>query len=117
MTKKSNKDVLVLTKENSKYQIRLEYSRLKRAAEILNVVDHPIRKEIISLIEAKKKLSVTDLHAKLRLEQSIASQHLAVLRKAEVIKAKREGKFICYSINEKRLAQIAILIEDLAREI
>ena len=117
MAKKTNHDVLSLTKENGKDQIRLEYNKLKKAELTLRALDHPIRKQMVSLIEAKKKLSVTGLHLKLKLEQSVASQHLAVLRKAKVVTASREGKFICYSVNQKRLDEIAVLIKDLAQEV
>ena len=117
MAKRTNQDVLALTEENGKDQIRLEYNKLKKAALTLRALDHPVRKQMVSMIEAKKKLSVTDLHVKLKLEQSVASQHLAVLRKAKIVTASREGKFICYSVNQKRLAEIAVLIKDLAQNV
>lgn len=117
MAKKTNQDALTLTKENGKDQVRLEFNKLKKAALALRALDHPIRKKMVSLVEAKKKLSVTELHKKLKLEQSVASQHLAVLRRAGILSAKREGKFICYAVNPKRMAEIAILIDALSREL
>jgi DNA-binding transcriptional ArsR family regulator len=49
----------------------------------------------------------------LRLEQSVASQHLAILRRAGVVTTTREGKFIYYSVNHKRLAEIYSYVEQL----
>ena len=43
-------------------------------------------------------MTVTDIYVKLRLEQSVASQHLAILRKAGVVQTERDGKFIFYSL-------------------
>jgi ArsR family transcriptional regulator, virulence genes transcriptional regulator len=51
----------------------------------------------------------------LRLEQSVASQHLAILRKAGVLNTDRDGKFIYYSLNKERIEEIANLVEDLAQ--
>jgi len=59
-------------------------------------------------------MTVTDIYIKLRLEQSVASQHLAILRRAGVVITERQGKFIYYSLNNERLEQISKLVEDLA---
>ena len=48
------------------------------------------------------------------LEQSVASQHLAILRRAGVVATDRHGKFIYYSLDKDRLAQISRLVEELA---
>ncbi|MDB5283739.1 MAG: transcriptional regulator, ArsR family [Bacteroidota bacterium] len=114
MAAKDGKDALVLTREDGKSQVRFEYRKLKKIALVLKALNHPIRKQIIGLLEDKKKLSVTEIYVQLRLEQSIASQHLAILRKAEVVETDREGKSICYSINKKRMADVVVLITDLA---
>ena len=59
-------------------------------------------------------MTVTDIYVKLRLEQSVASQHLAILRRAGVVVTQRQGKYIYYSLNKDRLEQISGLIEELA---
>ena len=69
---------------------------------------------MIDLLEDGDPMTVTDIYIKLRLEQSVASQHLAILRRAGVVITERQGKFIYYSINKDRLAQISTLVEDLA---
>lgn len=69
----------------------------KKSALILRAVNHKLRQIILEeLVEEKK---VTDLYVKLRLEQSVASQHLAILRKAGLVTTRRDGKFIYYRIN------------------
>jgi DNA-binding transcriptional ArsR family regulator len=59
-------------------------------------------------------MTVTEIYVKLRLEQSVASQHLAILRSAGVVKTERNGKFIYYSVNRSRVGQIFSLVEELA---
>lgn len=115
MAAKPSKEVLVITKANSSDPIKLEYSTLKKAVMTLRAINHPLRKEIIELVEEKKQVTVTEIYIKMRLEQSVASQHLAILRRAEVLKTKRDGKFIYYSVNAKRIDEIAALVEKLAQ--
>ncbi|MFN8331157.1 MAG: metalloregulator ArsR/SmtB family transcription factor [Saprospiraceae bacterium] len=65
-------------------------------------------------MEEQDKMTVTDIYIKLRLEQSVASQHLAILRRAGVVATERQGKFIYYSLDLDRLNQISKLVEELA---
>jgi DNA-binding transcriptional ArsR family regulator len=96
-------------------KIKLDYTVLKRAVLTLRAVNHPLRKEMMQLIQEKGKVTVTELYIKLRIEQSVASQHLAILRKADVLTTERDGKFIYYSVNTKRVEEIAGIIEHLAQ--
>jgi DNA-binding transcriptional ArsR family regulator len=50
---------------------------------------------------------------KLRLEQSVASQHLAILRKAGFVKTDRDGKFIYYSVNINRMQELNQFVKQL----
>ncbi|MEY4051762.1 MAG: hypothetical protein RIR64_747, partial [Bacteroidota bacterium] len=60
-----------------------------------------------------KKVTVTEIYVKLRLEQSVASQHLAILRRASIVTTIREGKFIYYAVDYNRLEQINKFVEQL----
>jgi len=95
-------------------QIELDYAELRKAVLVLRAVNHKLRQSIIDLLEEGNRMTVTDIYIKLRLEQSVASQHLAILRRAGVVSTDREGKFIYYSIDKERLNQISKLVEELA---
>ena len=58
-------------------------------------------------------MTVTEIYVKLRLEQSVASQHLAILRRAGIVSTARDGKFIFYSLNYARLAEVVGFVETL----
>jgi len=76
----------------------LELIRTTRKA--MRAADHPLRQNIMSLLRKTKQTTVTDIYSKLRLEQSVASQHLAILRQAGLVSTKRDGREIYYSVNE-----------------
>jgi len=111
MRNKKNETV-TLKKGNS--EIQLDYADLRKAVLVLRAVNHKLRQRIIDLLENNQTMTVTDIYIKLRLEQSVASQHLAILRRAGVVLTERQGKFIYYSLDSDRLNQISKLVEDLA---
>lgn len=79
----------------------------------MRALNHKLRTQIIEYLRVNQKVTVTQLYIHLRLEQSVASQHLAILRRAGIAKADRDGKFIYYSINEERIAEIIKFCEDI----
>ena len=97
-----------------KKDILLNYAELRKAVLVLRAVNHKLRQRIISLLEENTEMTVTDIYIKLRLEQSVASQHLAILRRAGVVSTERQGKYIYYSLDKERLKQINRLVEELA---
>ena len=110
----SMKDFIVISKNHgSAGEIKLDYNVLRKAVLVLRAVNHKLRQSIIELLEEHTRLTVTEIYVKLRLEQSVASQHLAILRRVGVVKTERDGKFIYYSLNTDRIGEISQLIEDL----
>jgi DNA-binding transcriptional ArsR family regulator len=84
---------------------------IKKSAIIIRAVNHKLRQQILKLLLEKERMTVTEIFTQLFLEQSVASQHLAVLRRAGFVKTRREGKLIWYSINPDRLEQVQKVIE------
>ncbi len=93
--------------------INIDYHNLKKAAMVLRSMNHKLRQQIIKTIYDNQRLTVTQLYVKLRLEQSVASQHLAILRKAGIVTTQRDGKFIFYSINSSRIEAINDFVKKL----
>ena len=110
MREQKNENVVLNKGEN---EIQLDYAELRKAVLVLRAVNHKLRQRMIDLLDENGKMTVTDIYIKLRLEQSVASQHLAILRRAGVVITDRDGKFINYSLNKDRLEQISKLVEDL----
>ena len=93
--------------------LKIDYYNVKKGALILRALNHKLRQQLIKLIEEEKKITVTEIYVRLRLEQSVASQHLAILRKAGIVTTERDGKFIFYLINHKRIDEISKLVNEL----
>ena len=93
--------------------VKVDFLNLKKGAMILRALNHKLRQQIVRLLDENKKLTVTELYVQLRLEQSVASQHLAILRRAGIVKTERDGKFIYYTINNERLSDIMKCVDAL----
>ncbi len=102
---------IVLSK--GKADVKVDYLRSKKAALVLRALNHKLRQQIIKLIDDKKTITVTELYVKLKIEQSVASQHLAILRRAGILSTTRDGKFIHYTVNYTRVAEVVKFADDL----
>lgn len=109
----ANQKINITLSNNKGKDIVLDYHHLRKAILTIRAVNHKFRKHIIQLLQENKQLTVTELYKKLKLEQSVASQHLAILRKSGILNTEREGKYIKYSLNKEKLTEINNLIEAL----
>jgi len=95
--------------------VKIDYLNVKKAALVLRALNHKLRQQMIKMLEENNKMTVTDLYIQLRLEQSVASQHLAILRRAGIVKTERDGKYIYYRVNEDRVTQINQIVDSLLK--
>jgi DNA-binding transcriptional ArsR family regulator len=79
---------------------------LDTSTELLRAIAHPLRLTILAFIDENKIINVNKIYNTLKLEQSITSQHLRILRNADLVDTKREGKFIYYSVNYDKVEQV-----------
>lgn len=102
-----------LSLNNGKVLVKIDFLQTKKAAMVLRALNHKLRQQMLKLLDENKKMTVTELYVKLRLEQSVASQHLAILRRASIVSTQRTGKFIFYSPNYMRIAEVTKFVSDL----
>lgn len=105
---------LILAPE-SEEEVQLDYMKIQNSALILRALNHDLRKHIIEMLNENGPMVVTDIYVKLRIEQSVASQHLAILRKAEIVSTSRTGKYIHYELNVPRLNDISKFVDAINR--
>jgi len=108
-----NQSLPTLALTNGPSPLKVDLLHTKKAAMILRALNHKLRQQIVKLIDEHQKMTVTEIYVKLRLEQSVASQHLAILRRASIVTTIREGKFIYYAVDYNRLEQINKFVEQL----
>lgn len=103
----------IIPATDNEAELNIDTLRIKKASINLRALNHKLRQVILKLIGEKDNITVTEIFLHLRLEQSVASQHLAILRKAGYVKTKREGKFIYYSVNRQKMLEFNKFVDDL----
>jgi DNA-binding transcriptional ArsR family regulator len=84
----------------------LDSNQLDRAASMLKAIAHPMRIAILSHLEDGKKLTVTEIHKLLKIEQSTTSHHLGILKDKGVLASQRDGKNTFYFLKHDSLRNI-----------
>ena len=88
----------------------LSISQLEQAANMLKAIAHPMRIAILGFLEEGKKLTVTEIHELLGIEQSTTSHHLGILKDKGVLASKREGKNTYYFLKHPNLGNIVTCV-------
>ena len=81
----------------------------------LKALSDPIRREILNLLKSGP-MAAGDIDAKFDVTGAAVSRHLSVLKEAELIRDKRDGKFIYYELNASVLEEIMLWITELKGE-
>jgi DNA-binding transcriptional ArsR family regulator len=102
----------LLSVSNGEITVKLDLIQIKKSAVILRALNHKLRQQILNLLDEASKMTVTELYVKLRVEQSVVSQHLAILRRANIVHTKREGKYIFYTVNYSRISEVNKFIRE-----
>ena len=81
----------------------------------LKALADPIRREILNMLKSGR-MAAGDISDKFPVTGASISRHLSVLKDADLIRDKREGKFIFYEINTSVLEEAILWIADLKGE-
>lgn len=86
-------------------KVGFDSDKLDFSSELLRALAHPLRMKLLDFIDKNPAINVNKIYSTLKLEQSITSQHLRVLRDAGLVIAQRSGKFIHYVIDYELVAR------------
>jgi DNA-binding transcriptional ArsR family regulator len=107
-----NENCLTISKGEDEVEV-LDFLQVKKASLILRAINNTTRQRILRILENQTGLTVTEIQIVLRVEQSVVSQHLATLRRAQVVTTRRQGKYIYYGLNNSQINHINECIENL----
>jgi ArsR family transcriptional regulator len=81
-------------------------------AELFKALGHPIRVRVLEVLVGGEQ-PVGKLAELLDVETSHLSQQLAVLRRAQVVVARRERSTVYYSVRDPRMSQLLVVAKQL----
>lgn len=91
-----------------KSKSKVDYDRVSRMAEILKTISHPVRLEILEVLDGHKGLSVSDilLNLQVEVEQSMLSHHLIKMKDKGILESWKEGQRMYYKLKDRNLLKI-----------
>jgi len=78
---------------------------LESMAETLKAIAHPVRLQIVNILMNGER-SVGELVKKLGTKQSLTSQQLSILKSRRVLKSRRNGNVVFYSLRNPGVKNI-----------
>ncbi len=85
---------------------------IAHSSKLLKALSNKKRLSILFLLK-EKELCVSELEKFVNLSQSALSQHLAILRKENIVKTRRKAQTIFYSIKSNEANKILMSLEKL----
>jgi len=79
---------------------------MEHIADLFKGFADPTRVHILSLLMEREELCVTDIAEAVELSQSAISHQLRILKQMHLIKFRREGKNILYSLDDDHVKTI-----------
>lgn len=92
--------------------LEVNAATVKSAALKLRAIDNRFRQRILQYIMQHPETTVTDIYKKLKYEQSVTSQHLAILRKYNYVLTQRDGRNIYYTANNREIERVNAIIKN-----
>lgn len=86
-------------------KVVIDGQKLHYSSELARALAHPLRLKILEFLDRNQDVNVNKIYNTLRIEQSITSQHLKVLRTAGVVDYVKEGKYARYYIKYDVIAR------------
>ena len=88
-------------------ELPIDLMMLKKGARVLRAFNHPLRQNMLKLLHNNTQMKVGDIYKKLKIDQSVASAHLGILRQARLGRQAHRGHRII------RRSQDAVAAADL----
>lgn len=82
-----------------------------KLSNCLKAMAHPIRLQIIEQLR-RREMNVTELIKSTKVKQANLSQHLSQLRSKEIVKNRKEGNVVFYSIKKTEVTKIIDLMRN-----
>jgi len=91
---------------NSEPSTRLPAALLDTTARMLRCLGHPVRLQILDLLERRSEATVTEIYEALGIEQAVCSQHLNLMRDKAILSRRKEGVHVLYRLGDPRALKV-----------
>ena len=81
-------------------------------ARVLRCLGHPLRLQVLDVLEREGECTVTEIYEALGVEQAVASQHLTNMRDKGILSRRKDGVHVYYSIGDDRALKVLACVRE-----
>ncbi len=85
---------------------------IRQASDAMQAMAHPLRLKILCLV-GNQELSVLEIVDAVGTSQSNVSQHLAILRRHNILEARKEANKVYYRIGDPRVIRMIAITREI----
>jgi DNA-binding transcriptional ArsR family regulator len=89
---------------------------LSATNSVFKALANPTRLKILKFLDEHEDLSIAQIYENIDMEHSVVSQHLRILRRTNLVKPTRHGKFVHYSVRYELVDKIVAAAVALTEE-
>jgi DNA-binding transcriptional ArsR family regulator len=86
-------------------EVRALGDHLVASRDMLTALGDPVRQDLVQLL-ARGELNVGDLAERVMLSRPTVSHHLGVLRRADLVRTRKQGKESYYRLDKAHIVEI-----------
>ncbi|MET3115317.1 DNA-binding transcriptional ArsR family regulator [Pedobacter sp. CG_S7] len=101
--------------KTGKEKLEAAEKSFQRLARVLSLAGSEVRLKVLYLIEEETELCVCDLSDMLQMSIPAISQHLRKLKDAGILKSRKTGQTVFYSLKEEHLEIIKPLFQHITQ--
>lgn len=90
----------------------LKTAAVEDTARVLRCLGHPLRLQVLDVLEREGECTVTEIYEALGVEQAVASQHLTNMRDKGILARRKDGVHVYYSIGDDRALKVLACVRE-----
>lgn len=102
--------------QQCKKRLKAAETSFERLGRVLSLAGNEVRLKILYLLEEETELCVCDLSEILGMTIPAVSQHLRKLKDAQMLKSRKTGQTIFYSLRQEHLEGIKPLFQHITQQ-
>lgn len=90
----------------------LKTGAVEDTARVLRCLGHPLRLQVLDVLERQDECTVTEIYEALGVEQAVASQHLTNMWDKGILSRRKDGVHVYYSIGDDRALKVLACVRE-----
>jgi len=91
---------------------KISSKKLKRVANVFTGLSHPVRLEIVSLLEDGTPATVGEILSEVKIDPTLLTHHLTKMKHLGILESRKEGRNVYYKLAIPEIKDVFDCIEN-----